>query len=164
MTSPKKRWLYLGFLFIAIYGFALFFGLINEQFDRSEPQIVQGVVVKKFVRHNPLPISVLEVHGDGASIYNVDVLDEISARSDIGSEISLIKKSGFLGKPWVQEKNFFQSLEHTNSIVGIFNLILFTVPVAIWLRTAWKTNQLVVGGGGLGLSLICAFFVFRFVL
>lgn len=144
-----------------IYAFALMFKMFNEFFDRSSPRIEQTIVIQKLTRYNPIPISVLRVRNAKGSEYNVDVSDELASNLVPNAELSVVRKNGFLGKEWVEDRSFYESLNGTRTIQGFIYLAFASLIAVFWTFSAKRRfNSMMAATGSLFVAVALAFGLF----
>lgn len=106
--------------------------------------------------------------GSGVScnvrIYGVDVLPEVAEQLSPGSPLTVVKKEGFLGKPWLQDQAFYESLQSSRTFQGSVFIVIASIFIAVWVRASIKLHSIPLGLGSLVFSLLCAFAAFRFLL
>lgn len=118
-----------------VYAFALMMSMFNEFFDGSQPQFEQATVIEKSTRFTPMPVAVVSLKSLSGNPYPIDVLDKFSKKIKLGDVIDVVKSEGFLGKPWVQDKELYLFLHSTRTIQGFLY-----VGVALLLSILWYVN------------------------
>jgi hypothetical protein len=161
MARSRKVWIEVGLAIAAIYAIALMFQMFNEFFDKSAPLIEEAIVVQKFTRYNPVPIAVLRVRNANGAEYNLDVLDELASTLVPGAALGVVRKNGYLGKEWVQDREFYQFLNGTRTIQGFIYLAFAGFIVICWLFIAKKRfSSIAKATGSLFGGVLLAFGVF----
>jgi hypothetical protein len=145
----------------AVYVLAAAFLMLNEHFDGSPPEILRTTVVAQSTRYSPFPIHVVECRDAAGKVYRVQVLAEVAARLDAGSQLSVVKKRGLFGKTWLQDQEFYESLERSRIVQGGLFVALAGLMVFLWLRESRRLRAVPAGIATLGLAFLVAFAIFR---
>jgi hypothetical protein len=144
---------------VAIYTYALLFGLLNEHFDRASPTLLEGIVVHNGMRYNPLPNDVIDFQtSDGK--HSVSVLETTAYKLREGDQIRVVQKPGLFGKAWYEEAAFYAELKSSRTFQGAVALVLLFIIAGVWGRAALKTERRVVGLATFAIGLLSGFGLF----
>ncbi len=163
MAIDRLSWKPLAGALAITYFFWLGFKTINQHLDKSPPEPLQSVVVQQFTRYNPIPIRVTEVKGSDGILYDVDVRNSTANQLSKGSPLTIVRKRGFFGRPWAQDKDFYESLEKSRPLQATVAIALFFLLIVSWLGQSVKLKAIVPGAAALCVSLLASFAVFRFL-
>ncbi len=141
-----------------IYALALLLSMFNEYFDKSQPSFEMATVVEKHTRFNPFPISVLELQLADGTQHQIDVLDELAQRVDVGTKLIVAKSKGFFSKTWLQDKEFYDELNGSTRILQGFPYIIN----AFFLSICWYIIAKIIFASSNKralFSLVCAYLI-----
>ncbi len=123
-----KRWklvLSYAFILIFIFVFARTLSMLNQYFGSAKAEVKFFEVVAKRTYYIPIPVSVLYLKANDGALSKIEVLPEFSKKTKVGDSIEVAISHGFLGKDWLQDRIFYESLKENRVSVGFIYLIAF---------------------------------------
>lgn len=148
----------------ATYVVAQGFSQLNEHFDALPPEVIQATVVGQHTRYTPFPIRIVTAKDALHQDHQVDVLPALAFSLKPGDSLGIVSKRGWLGKPWLQDEERFESLRSGRQGRGALWIVILAGVLLTWLFIAPRLRAWGLGYGGLGLAVLVATVVFWWLL
>lgn len=159
-----NHWLLVALVLVATYLFAQALSNLNEHFDASVPEIIETTVAGQHTRYTPFPIRVATVNDAHGKAYRVDVLPALAFSLNAGDSLSVVRKRGWLKKPWLQDEQRFDSLRSRRRAQGAVWLVVAAALAVAWMVVSARLRAVRLGLISLGLSFLLALAILLWVL
>lgn len=165
LTSVRaENWLLVASALGVTYLFAVTLAMLNEHFDSSLPEMIETEVDSQHTRYIPLPVRVATVQDAQGRSYRVDVLAALAFSLNKGDSLSIVKKRGLIGKPWLQDKERYDSLQSSRRVRGIVWSAVSALLALLWLVVFIRLRAVWLGIGALITSFLVAFGLFLYLI
>jgi len=123
-----RRWklvINYALIVVFIFGLARALSVLNEYYGSSNAEIQLFEVVGKRTRFVLIPVSVLDLKAKDGGLHKIEVLSELFGKTKVGDKIEVALSHGALGRDWLQDRAFYESLKQTRQLSGFIYIVLF---------------------------------------